>query len=72
MKWIKREKLSSPLYSKGIFYRKMETFDYIIDVEVERIEEIKKKAKEDNYNLTEIDRIPQIFFNPFSEIHSFI
>jgi hypothetical protein len=72
MKWIKKEKLSSPLYKKGIFYRVMETFDYIIDIEVERIEEIKQKAKEENYILVEIDRIPQIFFNPFSEIHSFI
>jgi hypothetical protein len=72
MKWIKREKMASPLYKKGIFYRKMETFDYIIDVEVERVEEIKKNAKEENIILTEIDRIPQIFFNPFSEIHSFV
>jgi hypothetical protein len=72
MKWIKREKLSSPLYTKGIFYRVMETFDYVIDIEVERIDEIKKKALEENYVLTEIDHIPQIFFNPFSDIQSFI
>jgi hypothetical protein len=72
MKWIKRMKLSSPLYSKGIYYRVMETFDYIIDVEVERIEEIKKRAREDNYILTELDSVPLIFFNPFSELHSFI
>jgi hypothetical protein len=72
MKWIKKEKLRSPLYVKGIFYRVFESFEYIIDIEVERLEEIKSKAEEESFKLKEISSVPLIFFNPFNEVHSFI
>jgi hypothetical protein len=72
MKWIKREKLKSPLYAKGIFYRVFESFEYIIDIEVERLKEIKEKAENENFKLKEINSVPLIFFNPLKEIQSFI
>jgi hypothetical protein len=72
MKWIKKEKLSSPLYEKGIFYRVNESFDYIIDIEIERIEEIKKKAITENFIINEINCVPTIFFNPYTEVQNFI
>ncbi len=72
MKWIKREKLKSPLYEKGIFYRVFESFEYIIDIEVERLDEIKQKAESENFKLKEISSVPLIFYNPFKDVQSFI
>ena len=60
------------LYEKGIFYRVNDSFDHIIDIEIERIEEIKKKAINDNFIINEINYVPTIFFNPYVEIQTFV